>query len=241
MKRADNRIAVSSRATPGAEGYVFDGVDGSQMAFWTCSVTTPSAPHVHGFDEYMIVVQGCYTLIIGDKRTPVRAGEECFIPRGCCMAAKWRREPEPSTHLAGTVRTGRMRVRTRRMDAELMVPARSFRAPRWYTIPVRVCVVTFVGTLICFAVGLLFGILGTVIVSALRGVHPDMRSCLSADRAAHGAGCGEHYFCARAGDGDPALPPEQNAFGNREDGLGKTKSGRALPGRTAPSTSLRAG
>ena len=52
------------------------------MAFWTCSETTPSAPHVHEFDEYMIVVQGCYTLIIDDKRKTIRAGEEYFIPRG---------------------------------------------------------------------------------------------------------------------------------------------------------------
>lgn len=49
------------------------------------------------------------------------------------------------------------------------------RAPRWYTIPVRVGVVTFIGTLLCFAVSLLFAIFGTVIVAALRGVHPDMR------------------------------------------------------------------
>jgi hypothetical protein len=34
---------------------------------------------------------------------------------------------------------------------------------------------TFIGTLICFAVGLLLGILGIVIVSAVRGMHPDMR------------------------------------------------------------------
>jgi uncharacterized membrane protein len=37
-------------------------------------------------------------------------------------------------------------------------------------------VVTFIGTLLCFAVGLMLGILGTVTVSALRGVHPDMRT-----------------------------------------------------------------
>ena len=61
------------------------------------------------------------------------------------------------------------------MNVELMAPARSSRAPRWYTIPVRVCVVTFVGTLLCFAISLLLGILGTVVVSAIRGVHPDMR------------------------------------------------------------------
>ena len=56
-----------------------------------------------------------------------------------------------------------------------MATARATRAPRWYTIPVRVCLVTFIGTLLCFAVSLLLGILGTVIVSSLRGVHPDMR------------------------------------------------------------------
>jgi uncharacterized BrkB/YihY/UPF0761 family membrane protein len=54
-------------------------------------------------------------------------------------------------------------------------PARPSRLPHWYAIPVRVCLVTFIGTLLCFAVGLLLGILGTVLVSALRGVHPDMR------------------------------------------------------------------
>ena len=49
------------------------------------------------------------------------------------------------------------------------------RSPRWYGIPVRVFLATFIGTLICFALGLLVGILGIVIVSALRGTHPDMR------------------------------------------------------------------
>jgi quercetin dioxygenase-like cupin family protein len=82
MKSPANRIATSSQATPGVEGYVFDGVDGNQMAFWTCREAAISSPHVHDFDEYMIVVQGCYTLVIDDKRIPIRAGEEFFIPKG---------------------------------------------------------------------------------------------------------------------------------------------------------------
>lgn len=82
MKNAANRIATSSQATPGVDGYVFDGADGSQMAFWTCHETASSAAHVHDFDEYMAVVEGCYTLIIDGKKTPVRPGEEYFIPRG---------------------------------------------------------------------------------------------------------------------------------------------------------------
>lgn len=56
-----------------------------------------------------------------------------------------------------------------------MAPPVASRGPRWYTIPVRVGLVTFIGTLLCFAVSLLFSILGTVIVAALRGAHPDMR------------------------------------------------------------------
>ena len=53
--------------------------------------------------------------------------------------------------------------------------ARASRSPRWYGIPVRVALVTFIGTLLCFAVVLLLAIAGTAIASALRGVHPDMR------------------------------------------------------------------
>jgi mannose-6-phosphate isomerase-like protein (cupin superfamily) len=52
------------------------------LAFWTCRETAASAAHTHDFDEYMIVVQGCYTLIINGERIPVSAGQEHFIPRG---------------------------------------------------------------------------------------------------------------------------------------------------------------
>jgi quercetin dioxygenase-like cupin family protein len=82
MQHSTNRIASSDQATPGVEGYVFDGADGSQMAFWTCRQTASSLPHVHEYDEYMIVVEGCYTLIIEGEKILVNAGEEYFIPRG---------------------------------------------------------------------------------------------------------------------------------------------------------------
>jgi len=82
MRNPANRIVWSKQATPGVEGYVFDGADESQMAFWTCTQTATSAEHVHEFDEYMLVVQGCYTLLIDGERIPVKAGEEALIPRG---------------------------------------------------------------------------------------------------------------------------------------------------------------
>ena len=52
---------------------------------------------------------------------------------------------------------------------------RRSRSPHWYGVPARIALLTFIGTLLCFAVILLLAILGTVIVAALRGVHPDMR------------------------------------------------------------------
>ncbi|MGD0941119.1 MAG: cupin domain-containing protein [Terracidiphilus sp.] len=82
MKNATDRIASSEQATPGVEGYVFDGQSGSQMAFWTCRETAKSTPHVHAFDEYMLVVEGRYTVIINGERIQVRSGEEYFIPQG---------------------------------------------------------------------------------------------------------------------------------------------------------------
>ena len=82
MKHRANRIATSDQATPGVEGYIFDGADGSQMAFWTCPESATSDEHSHEYDEYVIVVQGCYTLIIQGERIPLKAGDEYTIPRG---------------------------------------------------------------------------------------------------------------------------------------------------------------
>ncbi len=48
------------------------------------------------------------------------------------------------------------------------------RPPRWYAIPVRVLVMTFIGTLITFAVSLLLGIVAILVVSTLRHVNPNM-------------------------------------------------------------------
>jgi hypothetical protein len=46
--------------------------------------------------------------------------------------------------------------------------------PHWYSIALRVLLVTFLLTLLSFAVSLFLGILGIVIAARLRGVHPNM-------------------------------------------------------------------
>jgi mannose-6-phosphate isomerase-like protein (cupin superfamily) len=82
MRSAANRIATSSQYTEGIEGYVFDGADGSQVAFWTCREDRTSKVHAHDFDEYVFVIEGRCTAIIGEKRTELRAGDELLIPKG---------------------------------------------------------------------------------------------------------------------------------------------------------------
>jgi hypothetical protein len=46
--------------------------------------------------------------------------------------------------------------------------------PRWYLVPVRVLILTFLCTLLAFALSLLLGIIGIVIRSRIAGVHPNL-------------------------------------------------------------------
>jgi len=61
---------------------MFNGADGSQMAFWICRETATSAEHVHDYDEYMIVVESCHPLLIQGQRNSLKSGQEYFLPKG---------------------------------------------------------------------------------------------------------------------------------------------------------------
>ena len=50
----------------------------------------------------------------------------------------------------------------------------SLRKPRWCLIPVRVLLVTFVVTLLSFAVSLLLGISGVIFAAKIKGGHANM-------------------------------------------------------------------
>ena len=75
--------------------------------------------------------------------------------------------------LAGTGPTGLQRRDPDKMG--IMADATASRSPRWYGVPLRVLLITFLGVMICFAVSLLFALVGTVVLAAMRGVRPDMR------------------------------------------------------------------
>jgi quercetin dioxygenase-like cupin family protein len=88
MRNPINRIASTSQYTDDIEGYVFDGADRSQVAFWKCFKDRVSEEHIHDYDEYMIVVQGQYTLIIEDKRIRLSTGQEYLIQKGVAHAGE---------------------------------------------------------------------------------------------------------------------------------------------------------
>jgi hypothetical protein len=54
------------------------------------------------------------------------------------------------------------------------MPSPQPATPRWYFIPVRVVLLTFLLGLISFAIGLLLGIVAIVISSHLHGMRPNM-------------------------------------------------------------------
>jgi quercetin dioxygenase-like cupin family protein len=105
VKNHANRIATSSQFTEDVEGYVFDGADGSQVALWTAHADRVSAEHAHDFDEYVLVIEGRCTIILGNERIELRAGQEFIIPKGT----------RQSTEVVGGTRTmhvfGGMRAR----------------------------------------------------------------------------------------------------------------------------------
>ncbi len=88
MKNPINRISTSSQRTPGIEGYVFDGTDGSQVAFWRVERDAVTTEHVHAFDEWFLVIEGSYILMLNGKEVHVGAGQEYFIPRGTRIAGR---------------------------------------------------------------------------------------------------------------------------------------------------------
>lgn len=88
MKHPKNRIAAESQNTDGVEGYVFDGADGSQVAFWECPTEATTAEHIHAFDEYFLVVEGAYFLWLDGEERKVGPGQECFISKGTRIAGR---------------------------------------------------------------------------------------------------------------------------------------------------------
>ena len=58
MRNPANKVVTKEQFTLNIEGYVFDGADDSQMAFWTNPNGGISTEHTHDYDEYFVMVEG---------------------------------------------------------------------------------------------------------------------------------------------------------------------------------------
>ena len=82
MKNSKNRVENKDQYSKAIEGYYYQGNDGSQVAFWICHTAGTSATHTHPFDEYMVCIQGKYTVLIGGQEIDLKSGDEYLIPKG---------------------------------------------------------------------------------------------------------------------------------------------------------------
>jgi mannose-6-phosphate isomerase-like protein (cupin superfamily) len=109
MRHPANLIRARDQRTPGIVGYIFDGADGSQIAFWTHTGPAVQEPGLdsHDFDEWLVVVQGEYELEVEGQRTLMRAGDEAFIPRGSSHAGRYSTGVTRTIHAFGGHRADR--------------------------------------------------------------------------------------------------------------------------------------
>jgi quercetin dioxygenase-like cupin family protein len=82
MRNQANKVAPRSQHTEGVEGFLYDGADGGQVVIWTCHENASTEVHAHAYDEYITVIQGAFTLLIGDEDIPLSPGDEYVIPKG---------------------------------------------------------------------------------------------------------------------------------------------------------------
>jgi quercetin dioxygenase-like cupin family protein len=101
VRNPANLIDTASQHTDDIEGYVFDGADGSQVAFWTCNADRTSASHVHPFDEYLAVVAGTYVVTMEDDENPLGPGDDLHIPAGVSHGGRCVAGTRTIHHFAG--------------------------------------------------------------------------------------------------------------------------------------------
>jgi quercetin dioxygenase-like cupin family protein len=82
MRHPSNRVVTASQHTTGIEGYVYDGADGGQIAIWICHEDAASAAHTHDFDEYIVVIQGEYSVLLDEESIRLSTGDEVTVPKG---------------------------------------------------------------------------------------------------------------------------------------------------------------
>jgi hypothetical protein len=97
-QRVMSALTVGMRQRSSSDGHFASAMQKDQMLlcllparFWTDwmkpdGILEPDrlfcSPRLHAYDEYMLVLQGCYTPIIFEEWIPISAGMEYLIPGG---------------------------------------------------------------------------------------------------------------------------------------------------------------
>jgi hypothetical protein len=101
-----NRIGTKDQATPGVEGYVFDGADGGQTAFWTCSQTDSLPPTFTNLTNTCSLCRAATRLSLAESGFQSALEWNTTFPVVRHTPGKWSPGPGPSTLLAGTGQIG---------------------------------------------------------------------------------------------------------------------------------------
>jgi mannose-6-phosphate isomerase-like protein (cupin superfamily) len=82
--RVERNAVHPEDQTEGAEGYIFDGIDGSQMIIWTSRSKEPikTTRHTHDYDEWFLIIDGNFKGDIGGSKAEMGPGDEIHIPAG---------------------------------------------------------------------------------------------------------------------------------------------------------------
>jgi mannose-6-phosphate isomerase-like protein (cupin superfamily) len=99
MKTPENSISPFLQSQ-GAEGWIYDGKDGKQIAYWRCEADVASEEHKHDFDEYFVVIHGEFKMIIEGKEEVLTKGDECHIPAGTPHSG-WAKKGTRTIHCFG--------------------------------------------------------------------------------------------------------------------------------------------
>jgi quercetin dioxygenase-like cupin family protein len=81
MRNASNAVHPEDQ-TEGAEGYIFDGIEGSQMIIWTAEKAISTQRHTHDYDEWFLIINGTFNGEVGGRSIELLPGEEIHIPAG---------------------------------------------------------------------------------------------------------------------------------------------------------------
>lgn len=89
MMTLDNAVPSQSQSE-GVKGWIYNGEDGKQTAYWICEKDGVSKEHTHSFEEYFVVIDGEYILEIDGKGIVLHKGDEYYIRQGIPHSGKFK-------------------------------------------------------------------------------------------------------------------------------------------------------